>query len=113
MPPEFELSQKKKDEWVKEFCLDGEEYDNTEVKNDIIANREKIEKVKEKLSFDKIKGIIEKPFIIVNRILRAPFNFLGRAGKKLWKVLPKKEKPLLLGERRKRKNRRQEIVGFI
>lgn len=114
--PEFELSQKKKDGWVKEYCLDGEEYDNTEGKNYIIANREKIERVKEKVSFDKIKGIIERPFIIVNKILRAPFKFLGRAGKNLWKALPKKDsnkEPLLLGERTRRKNRRQKIVGFI
>ena len=103
--PEFELSKQKKDEWDKEFCLDGEEWDNAEQINYMIANKEKIMKVKEKVSFvdiiNKIQGVYSKvlaPFSF-------PFRLLGKAGKKLLKVLPKKEKPLLLGERTRRKNR--------
>lgn len=93
----------KKDEGVKE--LDGEKYDNTEIIKYMMANKEKIMKAKEKVSLiDKIKnvrglGIIIKPAI--------------EGWERLWRALPKKEKPLLLGERRRRKNRRQEIVGFI
>lgn len=97
--PDFELSQKKKEEWAKEFCLDGEEYDNTELKSYIISNREKIGKVKEKVSFDKIKNIIKAPYLMVNKILREPFMLLGKASKRLWKALPQKKKILLLGER--------------
>ena len=107
--PEFELSQQKKDEWVKEYCLDGEEWDNTEIIKYMMANKEKIMKAKEKVSLiDKIKnvrglGIIIKPAI-------EGWETLFKA---LRKALPKKEKPLLLGERKTRKNRRQEIVGCI
>lgn len=111
--PEFELSQQKKDEWVKEFSLDGEEWDNTEQIKYIMANKEKIMKVKEKVSFVDIINKIEGVYSKVLAPFSFPFKLLGKAGKKLWKALPKKEKPLLLGERRRRKNRRQEAVGFI
>lgn len=110
--PEFELSQQKKDEWVKEFCLDGKEWDNTERINDIIAHKEEIKNVKEKVS-NKIKrgiGRIIKPFI-------KPYKDLWKASKILWmKAFPNKdsnEEPLLLGERKKRRKRRQKIVGYI
>lgn len=114
--PEFELSEQKKDEWVEEYCLDGKERDNTEIYNYEMANREEIENAKERF-FDRVKmavymgkreirkRIIDFPLISV-ALLRKRFKYLRRA-------LPKKEKPLLLGERRKRKNRRQKIVGCI
>lgn len=113
--PEFELSQQKKDEWVKEFCLDGEERDNTERYNYIIANREEIEKVEEKkLTFiDKRKRRIERNTIAYIKYIIKKIKGLEKKSKSLWKALPKKEKPLLLGERKTRKNRRQEIMGFI
>lgn len=102
--PEFELSQEKKDEWAKEFCLDGEEYDNTEEKNYIIAHKEEIMNAKEKVS-NKIKrgiGRIIKPFI-------KQYKDLWKASKTLWrKAFSNKdsnEKPLLLSERKTRKNR--------
>lgn len=106
--PEFEVSQKKRDEWVKEFCLDGEEWDNTEEISYMIANNEKIWKAKEKVSFidriEKSKGIgkILKPYIKVWKNLRKVFSNKDS-----------KEEVLLLGERKRRKNRRQEILGFI
>lgn len=112
--PEFELSQQKKDEWVKEFCLDGEEWDNTERYNDIIAKREEIEKVEEKkLTFiDKIKRNMERrPEVIIKNYIKM-FKGLQKVSKKLWKALPKKEKSLLLDERKTRKNRGgQETMG--
>lgn len=101
--PEFELSQQKKDEWVKEFCLDGEEWDNAERINDIIAHKEEIMNAKEKVS-NKIKRGIGR---IIQSYIK-PYKDLWKASKTLWKkVFPKKdsnEEPLLLGERKTRKN---------
>ena len=101
--PEFELSQKKKDEWVKEFCLDGEEWDNTPIINYMIANKRKIMNVKEKVSFiDKIKsgkgiGKILHPYYKSVLKIRKAFNSL---------LNKKSKEPLLLNERTRRKNRR-------
>lgn len=110
--PEFELSQQKKDEWVKEFCLDGKEWDNIERINYNIAHKEEIMNAKEKVSNKIKRGMwrIIKPFI-------KPYKDLWKVSKTLWKKAfsnkDSKEEPLLLGERKTRKNRRQEIVGFI
>lgn len=55
--------------------------------------------------FDKIKRYMERIPIAYIRIYIKAFKDLERVGKKLLKALPKKEKPLLLGERTRRKNR--------
>ena len=113
--PEFELSEQKKEEWVKEFCLDGEEWDNTERYNNIIANKEEIKKVEKRVTFvdiiEKIEGINRNVANFLCAPVIIPARFLVRKGKELWNVLLKKEKPLLLDERKTRKNRRQETMG--
>ena len=54
---------------------------------------------------EKIEGINRKVVNFLFAPVIIPARFLVRKGKDLWKALPKKEKPLLLGERRTRKNR--------
>lgn len=99
--PEFELSEQKKDEWTKEFCLDGEEWDNTELINYMIANKEEIMNARRRESFtDKIKRGIMKIYKFYDKIFSFP-NWYS------------KKEPLLLGERKERKSGRSKIMGFV
>ncbi len=111
--PEFELSQQKKDEWAKEFCLDGEEWDNTGIIKYIKANKQEIMNSREKISSKINRGMRKIP--IIGAYMNG-FEHLWELCKNLKEAFRKKysnEKLLLLDEREKRRNRRKETMGCI
>ena len=112
--PEFEISKKKKDEWIKEFCLDSEEWDNTEIIDYMINNKERIMNAKERLSFSNIMRKITR---IANRTTEVRNRFYKRFlafPKKIFRMLSKKsnEETLLLGDGKEEKTKSWDVSNW-
>ena len=52
--PQFKLSDKKQQDWIKEYCLDGEEWDNNEIINYISKHQNEIKSVRKRFDIKNI-----------------------------------------------------------
>lgn len=59
--PKFKLTEELQEKWIKEYCLDWEQWDNREIIEYIRENKIAIKEVKEKSGLkDRLKEIVKQ-----------------------------------------------------